>query len=220
MKKASVYFLFLLPLIFSILAILGFGFGYKAAVTLSCLLIIATAGKNRYWRFSSAWYIVLALVFSIIGDWFLSNKGDHFLMFAVGIGLYFFAHVGYLFYAWKNGSFKKFFTGLVLVVYLVFFILVLWPAIDEPILLGAVLVYLLISCLSLGAAVGLQARTVIKRSFASGIALILLSDTIISFKEFTAYQELNFLILPTYYAAHMLITFALVRSYLDDANHD
>ena len=132
-------------------------------------------------------------------------------MFAAGIGLYFLAHAGYLVYALKNGSLNKGFTGFVLFVYLMFFVWVLWPAIDEPILLAAVLIYLLISCISLGAAIGFRVRPRIKWSFFAGIGLILFSDTIISFKEFTSYQHLNFLILPTYYAAHMIITFVMVK---------
>jgi hypothetical protein len=41
--------------------------------------------------------------------------------------------------------------------------------------------------------------------------LILFSDTIIALKEFTGYNELNFLILPTYYLAHISITFSVMH---------
>jgi hypothetical protein len=37
-----------------------------------------------------------------------------------------------------------------------------------------------------------------------------LSDTIISFNEFLGYRELNSLILPTYYLAHLTITTSLL----------
>lgn len=210
MKKAT-YLLFLIPFILAILATQGFGFIYKAAVTISCLIILFLAYGPHISRSKDTWYIILAFVLSIIGDAFLSNKGDSFLMFAVGIGFYFLAHAGYLVYALKNGSMNKIFTTIILIVYLVFFFFVLWPAINDPVLLTSVLLYLLISCLSVGASIDLKFASLIKWSYFTGIALILLSDTIISFKEFTTYQELNFLILPTYYAAHMLITFALVR---------
>ena len=210
MHHRSFYYLFLLPAIFAILALQGLGFGYKAGVTISCLLIIIVAHRIRHTKLSDFWWIIIAFIFSIIGDWFLSNKGDSFLMFATGIGLYFLAHAGYLVYALRHGRLNKVFTAVVLGVYLVFFILVLRQAIDEPILLYTTLIYLLISCLSLGASAGIESANAVKWSYFSGITLILFSDTIISFKEFTSYQELNFLILPTYYAAHMLITYALV----------
>ena len=105
-------------------------------------------------------------------------------MFAAGIGLYFFAHAGYLAYALSNGKFNLPFTAIVLFSYLVFFFWVLWPAIDEPVLLFATLVYLLISCFSLGASVNMESVPVVKWSYFIGIAFILFSDTIISFKEF------------------------------------
>ena len=137
------------------------------------------------------------------------------MMFAAGIGLYFLAHGGYLAYALSNGKFNLPFTAVVLFAYLVFFFWVLWPVIEEPILLFATLIYLLISCFSLGASVSLKNTPLVKWSYFIGIALILFSDTIISFKEFTTYQELNFLILPTYYAAHMVITYSLVEKLND-----
>lgn len=210
MHHRSFYYLFLLPAVFAVLALQGLGFAYKAGVTISCLLIIIVAHRFRLAKLSDTWWIIMAFIFSIIGDWFLSNKGDSFLMFATGIGLYFLAHAGYLVYALRHGRLNKTFTAVVLGVYFVFFLLVLWPAIDEPILLYTTLIYLLISCLSLGASAGIESANAVKWSYFAGIALILFSDTIISFKEFTSYQEMNFLILPTYYAAHMLITYALV----------
>ena len=73
------------------------------------------------------------------------------------------------------------------------------------------LIYLLVSCLSVGAAVGIKADPVVKWAYAFGIFLILFSDTIISLKEFVGYNVLNFMILPTYYLAHISITFALIR---------
>jgi len=208
--KTPFYFIFFLPLFFVFLALAGLGFVFKAGVTLSCLLIILLAYNAQLLKSADVWWIILAFVFSIIWDWFLSNKGDSFLMFTVGIGLYFLAHLGYLVFALMNGGLNKIFTAIVLVLYLIFFFMVLRPAINESVLLVAVLIYLLISCLSLGASVGLRDYKITKWSYIVGITMILFSDTIISFKEFTSYQQLNFLILPTYYAAHILISFALV----------
>ena len=209
--KKLLYILFLVPFISAIFAVLGYGFGYKAGVTLSCMIILLLAYKNLLKSNPDVWLIFMAFIFSIIGDWFLSNKGDSFLMFSAGIGLYFIAHAGYLGYALKNGTIHKKFTLLVLTVYLIFFFVMLWPAIDDTVLLAVTLFYLLISCFSLGASINLNFSQIVKWSYFSGIAFILFSDTIISFKEFTSYQDLNYLILPTYYAAHMAISFALVR---------
>jgi len=56
------------------------------------------------------WMIIGAFLFSIAGDWFLSNmKGDSG-MFITGIALFFVAHVGYLSFALMNGKIKWTFT--------------------------------------------------------------------------------------------------------------
>ncbi|MBT8307991.1 MAG: hypothetical protein KJN85_13700 [Maribacter sp.] len=66
-----------------------------------------------------------------------------------------------------------------------------------------------LSWLSLGAALGINTGNMVKWPFAIGIALILLFDTIIAFKEFVNNNTLNKLILPTYYLAQISITIAL-----------
>lgn len=133
------------------------------------------------------------------------------MMFSAGIGLYLIAHVGYLWFALLNGRMHKLFTLLVLTGFLLFFFIRLFPAIDDTVLVIAVFVYLIISCISLGAAFGTKLAPLVKWSYFAGVFLVLFSDTIIALSEFTSYNALNFLILPTYYAAHMSITFALIR---------
>ena len=46
--------------------------------------------------------------------------------------------------------------------------------------------------------------------FTLGIGLIVASDTIISFTEFLQFRALDWLILPTYYLAHLCITCAVL----------
>ena len=209
MKRSCI--LLLTPLVLAILAVAGYGFFFKAAVPGSCAIILAILFWKQLKTVPDIWFVIAAFLFSIAGDWFLSNKGDSFMMFSAGIGLYLFAHVGYLWFALKNGRIHILFTIVLLAGYLLFFFVKLYPALDDSILLIAVLLYLLISCFSLGAAFGIKLHPVIKWSYFAGVTLVLLSDTIIALNEFTSYGALNFLILPTYYAAHMSITFALIR---------
>jgi hypothetical protein len=65
-------------------------------------------------------------------------------------------------------------------------------------------------CLVLAVATGLRLSQPMKGVFILGTILIVLSDTIISFTEFLQYQDLNWLILPAYYLAHLSISFALL----------
>ena len=214
MPSKKAYFLLLIPLVLAILAVAGYGFFFKAAVPGSCAFILILLFRKHLKSIPDIWFVIAAFLFSIAGDWFLSNKGDSFMMFSAGIGLYLLAHVGYLWFALRNGRIHKLFTVVLLAGYLLFFFVRLYPAIDDTILLIAVLVYLLISCVSLGAAFGIRLNPVVKWTYFAGVTLVLLSDTIIALNEFTSYGALNFLILPTYYAAHMSVTFALIRRML------
>jgi uncharacterized membrane protein YhhN len=157
------------------------------------------------------WFIIGAFLLSIAGDWFLSHMDGDITMFSKGIALFFLAHIGYLMFATMNGKINWRFTGFLLLIYLSFFFIILYPAINDKILMMATLIYLLVSCLSLGAAVGIKGDPVIKWTFVVGIFLILFSDTIISLTEFLGYKVFDFLILPTYYLAHISLTFSLIR---------
>lgn len=211
-RRKWIYGLLLIPVISAILALLYHDFAYKAGVAGSGILILTVSYFSQLKRrYGDVWLINGAFLFSIGGDWFLSNKHGDSGMFIAGIMLFFFAHVGYLLYALKNGRISKIFTIGLLIGYLAFFFLKLFPSIDNRILMMAALVYLLISCFSLGAAVGIQAKPMIKWPYVFGIILILLSDTIIALKEFAAYNTLDYMILPTYYLAQISVTLAMLK---------
>lgn len=205
------YSILLIPAISAILALNHFGFFFKSGSAGAGILIILLFYFNELRNRKDVWMIIAAFLFSIGGDWFLSHKHGDAGMFVAGIALFFVAHVGYLSYALLNGRIKWLFTAILLVGYLLFFALKLYPGIEDKTLMIAALIYLLISCFSLGAASGLQAETWEKWAYIFGIFLILFSDTIIAFREFIGYKELDFLILPTYYIAHISITFSLMR---------
>lgn len=207
------YLLLIIPAVLAYLALDGYGFFFKSGTAGAGSLILFYIFLKNTRQNKDVWMIIGAFAFSIAGDWFLSNmKGDSG-MFVTGIALYFIAHVGYLLFALFNGKVNKLFTGILLAGFLVFYFLTLFPAIDGGVMKIAVLIYLLISCLSLGAAIGLKTNVVVKWSYSFGIALILFSDTIISFKEFVDYNHLNYLILPTYYLAHISITFSILKNF-------
>jgi hypothetical protein len=209
MKKIfTTYSLLVIPVIFSVLALVYHDFLFKAGVTGSCILIVLTLGKTIT---RNNWVIVLAFLFSIAGDWFLSNRHGQTGRFIMGIVLFFVAHAWYLWYALLKGRLHYVFTALLLAGYLAFFMLVLYPAISDLWLLMSVLAYLLISCLSLGAALGINATPPAKWIYVFGISMIVFSDTIIALREFVGQEQLGFLILPTYYLAHISITLSLMK---------
>ena len=213
LKKNGLYVLLGVSVILAILGVSTANFIFKSGTAGMGILIILILYAQFKKSAKDTWMILGAFFFSIIGDWFLSHMNGDSLMFVKGIALFFLAHVGYLLYALFNGRIKGMFTVILLVAYLVFFFLVLYPTFTDVPLMIASLVYLLISCFSLGAAMGMEGDRTAKRSFILGIVLIIFSDTIIAFKEFVDYHMFDFLITPTYYLAHIFITFSLIKRF-------
>jgi uncharacterized membrane protein YhhN len=211
LKNNLIYGILLIPVVSAILALITHHFAFKAGVAASGILILAGMFFTGHRSYEKVWLIIAAFLFSIAGDWFLSNKEGQSWMFMAGIALFFFAHVCYLMYALKNGKINANYLLGFLTGYLILFFLWLTPGIAGTGMKAAALIYLVISCISLSAAIGInQLPRQAKYCFVAGISLILFSDTIIAFKEFTLFQALNFLILPTYYLAQVCITFALI----------
>jgi len=159
----------------------------------------------------TVWWVIAALLVSSVADWFMMNSSTVQMYFLYGVCLFFVAHVGFLVFCLKNGRVDRWLLLPVLTGYLAFFFLVLRPAISEPALLAAVLAYLLISCFSLAAAAELRLPAMAHWCFTAGIALLVFSDTIIALKDFAGYKELGFLILPTYFASHVMVTLGLIN---------
>lgn len=206
-----IYALLLFSGISAITALITSSFIFKSGTAGIGIIILIILNFRKVKTSKETWLIIGAFLLSIAGDWFLSNMDGNPMMFSKGIALFFLAHVGYLMFAVFNGRIRWRFTGILLAVFLVFYFVILYPSINNKILILAVLIYLLVSCLSMGAAVGIKSDPLVKWSYAFGIFLILFSDTIISLKEFLGYNILNFIILPTYYLAHISITFSLIR---------
>lgn len=211
-KKYWIYGLLLIPAIFAVLALQTQHFIYKAGVAGCGILILVLLHFRRKNTSKDWWMIPFAFLFSIGGDWFLSNRNGEIEMFIGGILLFFLAHIGYLAYALFNGRLNRPFTLVLLIVYLVFFFLKLFPTMNNQVLMAAALIYLIISCFSLGAAVGIKSEPATKWLYVFGIFLVLFSDTLIAFREFAHFEALNFLILPTYYLAQISVTSSGMKS--------
>ena len=202
--------LLVIPVLSAILALINHDFAFKAGVAGSGIILLGVFYRKDIGARKDIWAVIAAFLFSIAGDWFLSNRHGDTTRFIAGIALFFVAHIGYLSYALMNGRLNRILTIILLAGYLVFFGLKLYPAIDNRTLMFAVFVYMLISCISLGAAGGIKAAPVVKWVYFFGISMVVFSDTIIAFREFTAYDQLSWLILPTYYLAQISVTLSLM----------
>jgi hypothetical protein len=204
------YAILLIPLILTVFAVKGYGFIFRVAITASCAVILWFMSGHSA-NHSIRW-IMVALLISIVGDWFLSHIGGVPVRFIYGTGLFFVAHVCFLCFCLKNGRVNWYLLSFLLVCYLSFFFIALLPALlQQKMLLVVVLFYLLISCLSLAAAAGLRLSPLTRWIFSFGIALLMFSDTLIALKIFAGITQYRFFILPTYFLSHIFITMSLIK---------
>lgn len=195
-----------LPVALAIVALQTGAWPAKIGVALSCALLLAWALSARWTLPRGAPWLIGALLLSAVGDLFLSFKAGRVSYFIAGIAFFFGAHLGYLAYALAHGRIHRTVLAAMVAVFLPYYVFALHPAMAGPALSVAVLGYLLISCVVFAAACGMRLGGAVKWPFLAGIGLIVLSDTIISFKEFLHWHAWNGLILPTYYLAQISVT--------------
>ncbi|MCC6820902.1 MAG: lysoplasmalogenase [Verrucomicrobia subdivision 3 bacterium] len=201
----------LVPALFAGLALSTGALPFKLGVPGLCaLLLLGMLPRSPEGRRRELWSVIAAFGMSMVGDYFLSSRRGHVHYFEVGIAAFFVAHLGYLRYSLLNGRLHRLALVVLTVVFLPYFALALAPAIHGGALWVAVLLYLLISCIGLAAAVGLKSPAGAKGFYVAGIGLVVASDTIISFNEFLHWRALNGWILPTYYLAQLAITTSIL----------
>lgn len=207
------YLLLFLQIASAILALVYGDFWLKSgSAGIGALILLILAGRRQF-ATPDIWMVVGAFLFSIVGDFFLSHRNGDEMWFVYGILFFFLAHIGYLLYSLFHGKVVWWLAGVLCVGYLIFFFTSLYDGIGGGVLLWAALAYLFVSCFSLAAAWGITLKGWSKWGYVFGIALILFSDTLIAFTEFMAYDRWDFLILPTYYLAHIAITWSIVQRF-------
>lgn len=210
MKNYYLYLLLLVPVIAGVLALLGWGYAFHLIFALSCTVFVWVLPQKELK--ATAWLIALAFILSIGGDWMLKFKDTIPIRFIYGIGLYFLAHVSYLVFFLKHGKINIISLVVLLAGYGIFFVVSLVPAISDTLLLIAVLLYLIVSCVTLAAVIGVNITSKLSKwLFVAGIVCLVFSDTLIALKEFLGNDTLYFLMMPTFYLSYIFATAAIMR---------
>ena len=183
---------------------------WRFLITPTCLAIVALSCIRHKQTFTGI-IICLAFLFSIIGDLCLHNSGSKPILFILGVAFFLVAHVFYITFCSKNGKMNWLVLGIVTALYLAYFFAILIPELSGLPLTIACLAYLLITCISLGAAAGLKTDKTTKWLFLSGIICLALSDTQISIHNFLHAKCLYELMLPLYYASQILVSAAIIH---------
>lgn len=206
-----------IPLIIAILAIFKADYFFHIGVPVSCILVLILIPERSLKPL--IWIVILSLIFCIAGDWMLAHQNGNPNRFIYGVFLFLAAHIGYLIFCLKKGKMNLPVLFILLLVYGSFFIVFLYPVIDNKLLLIATLLYLIFSCFTMTAAIGLEFKLLSKTLFVAGIACFLFSDTLIALNVFLDKKDLYVLMMPTYYMSHVLITAGLIDKQVFIKNH-
>ena len=206
-------FLAFCSLLIPVLLLVGYlhfgGWVYRSGITLSCLLLVVGIWFLRS-RTHDLVYIMLAFLFSMGGDAVLGHYSSRPIGFVAGIVLFLIAHLCYIRFCLFHGSPHRTVFLFFLAVFLGYYAFFMLPAISPWLLSLAVLVYILVSILSLSAACGVGESGLSKWVFVAGIASLLFSDFLISLSSFMGIYSLKWLIMPTYFASQLLVTASLL----------
>jgi uncharacterized membrane protein YhhN len=205
-----IYTLFFIPVILAVFALRTTRYPYKAGVTLSCVALVFLAFFIQDTSNRASLLLVIALLFSVAGDYFLSHKGEKGdekpLWYLYGIGLFFLAHFFYFTYISRFSVFRPLFFFIVILPFLFYYVFRLQSHLPDLAMSVAIFFYLVISCCSLALVMGYQGEAWQRICLIGGISLIVFSDLCIGESDFMGWVFPKKLILPTYYTAHILLT--------------
>lgn len=177
---------------------------FSPLVSLSCALIVfAFAGPK------SAWAVILGLLLSVVGDWFMAHQSRGSMNLMYGIGFFFGVHALFCVYSVLNGKL----SAAAACVFAVCAVLIGWYAFGRALIhipakivrVGFVL-YAGISALSLALASAQTGPWYAKGLFFLAIVLIAISDIFISENDFVHVKGVGKWICPLYYACHIVMT--------------
>jgi uncharacterized membrane protein YhhN len=203
------YIALIVPATLWILACVRSSFQRHTQVTASCVLILLIWGQAAL--SASGRSLLAGLMLSIAGDFFLSYRKGRQTWYACGIGCFFCAHVMFLLYGLFQGILllnAMILFILITTACLIYFIKKLRPVLSSIGFRALVLLYILVSAASFAFAMSLQGNLITRISFPIAIGLILFSDILITQTDFLYNKKHARLIIPTYLAAHLLITAA------------
>ena len=194
----------IVPFSFALLDIKRDYYPFHLVVTGGCALLLLLSPQRPAFA-----PMIVGLVFSIVGDWFLNHKAQNENFYLFGIGGFLLAHCSFILYILPQFRIQAavwIVGGLLVLAYAPFLSKAILPGVNGMSMKIGVCAYAAISALALALAFGRQGAFVEKLLLLLGIGLIVFSDTIIAISDFGGNRRFAHWIMPTYYACHLLIT--------------
>lgn len=220
MKAKNYWPLAVAVLLYILYAITGiYIFRALIIILLFCYTLILILGKAPKQHRKKMLFVPLAFLFSIFGDLCLhidSNYPEYEAMiFILGVGLYFIAHFWYICFTLRNKKINWWLLGGLLAAFIAYFFILLVPNISNQGIRIAVMLYILVSCVSVSSAAAMPLSDAMDRTAKTlviiGISSLLFSDFLISLHDFVGIPTGYFLMLPTFYLSQILVTGALIH---------
>ena len=186
------------------------------------LLILFFISETSVSNSSLKKLIVLALVFSWLGDVLLMFEARNELFFIFGLVAFLIAHVFYILFfeklILKEGLKKRYWIFLPVMVYYVVLVAVLSPSLEDmkwPVrIYGIVISYMLIKALQTGWIKNRMAATYM----ITGAILFVISDTLLALNKFyQPFEYAGIFIMVTYGIAQLMIILGTVRYITSDS---
>lgn len=210
MKRIHILSLCALALFLLVVGTFVGGYLPRLFTTLACLMAVMVWGTARCRRRDTL-TCSMAIAFSLAGDAVLAHIGSTDNGFLLGVALFFIAHLFYTSFFLMHGKVQPWvllLSGGAVLTYVLGWLLPvipLWP------IRSAITAYALVSVLSLSAACGMyKLRGWGQVLCILGISCLLFSDVLIAQRSFLGMETGYFLMLPTYFLSHIIITFAFV----------
>ena len=185
--------LILIPIVFTLLRLKTGKYIFSALTTLSCAAVALL----------NAPIMAAALFVSFAGDYFMAHKGNNDMKYLLGIAGFLLGHIIFIAHALLRAVDVRagLLTAAILAIWFTPYLLLRVIGRVPKLLKLPVLLYTFISIAGLSCAV--MTGNIL---YTLGIAMLLFSDTMIAENDFVGNSMTGWLILPTYYLCHILVT--------------
>ncbi len=174
--------------------------------TISTLCCAAVAGQLM--KDKSKWALCAGLLLSIFGDACMKETINSRAFFIIGVLFFLAAHLCFCRYFYLHFGNRPLFFGsltVLLIGYIYYFAMYIYPAIGFGKLFLPVLLYILVSVLSVSLAFAVNYGIIAKVATIVGVCLIAFSDTLIAQNSWVAPTPLEKLIIPAYLLCHLFL---------------
>lgn len=194
----------IVPIAFAVMSVRTGNYYYNLGVTGGCVALLLLSGQPM-----ALLPLILSLLISIVGDYFMAHQQQSSSFYLYGMIGFFLAHACLLWYMFGRLEISWWMpvvAGALAIGYGLYLAMRILPNVTDLVMRIAMCAYASILVLAFAFALGFGVALLPRVLFALGVFSILFSDTVIAECDFAGEDRLSKLIMPSYFACHLLIT--------------